>query len=106
MKRRNKKASKMPSPILWRQVVRSVIPGATTLYGPAIELPIPPFPGLRIGSLMVERVSIMQGPNGTDNVIDYRPIVLSQAEELLKRGWQLPSIVKGGVRPSRVASSA
>ena len=98
----------MSSPIMWQQVARTAIHGYGTLYGPAIELPIAPFPGLRIGQLVVAKVSIMQGDNSSENIIEYVPVMLNQSEELIRKGWRLISaaIERKLQRPTRVATSA
>lgn len=108
MKRRNRKVKSMSSRIMWQQFVRTAIHGAGSLYGPAIELPVEPFPGLRIGQLVVAKVSIMQGINGSENIIEYVPVIPNQSEELIRNGWRLISAGsdRKPQRPSRVAASA
>lgn len=98
----------MSSRIMWQQVVRIVTHGAGTLHGPAIELPVQPFPGLRIANLVVAKVSIMQGANGDFNVIEYVPVILNQSEELIRNGWRLISAGndRKPQRSPRVAASA
>lgn len=57
------------------------------LVGPKITLPFPPFPGLVVGSLTVEKVFVNQGGQSDKVEIRYRDIDERRARILRNQGW-------------------
>lgn len=75
-------------PIQWKQAVDIIDAGGDWLDGPEIALPIPPFPGLAVGALIVQGVSVCQGGDGGSCEIQYQPIDKGHARILHSHGWR------------------
>jgi len=73
--------------LLWKQFVTPSPYRSQTLQGPDTLLPMPPFPGLRIGALVVKTVLIMQGDQN-ENIVVYNDVTVTHGKTLLKKGWK------------------
>lgn len=73
--------------VLWNQDV-DVMCSDKHVVGEPITLPIAPFPGLKVGALVVQSVAVCQGDDLT-HYIEYEPIDMEHARMLVEQGWRI-----------------